>query len=539
VGSVQSRSQLRRILGERHPSCGYDQDMKRHRVAATHPLTLLSAAVLLSLAAGSPAWACSTVVGVPNPTNYEMVREAPTIVLAKSVAWEPAADDARHPWGGMVRFEVEEVLKGDFQSASVTLDGNLEFAGRGSDDDFSQARPGAYTGGCRAGDYRLHHHYLLFLEWDELNDQWSTRGRSFARVNEEVDVPDSPWLKAVRHYLRVAALGDYDKEKAALRSLRAKAAAGKAPKTYPKALIKDIDRHFQTPSMAKSPADLIDLYEHAPSDQARRDALWGLAMNAPPAAKDMLRAALLKETRPDWLGPLGDYFSAVPDHEIVGPLSQKLDHLPADSWGRQELLRALSKAAVTTDAPIMAGLLRKAGDSDQATILAQWFAAPGNDPRIAIDILHSRLEDTPGDFTRYQDALAVLGDPAVVPWAEERLEDKSKDSDHWKTARVLAFSPLPAADAAARKIIESGDSKRIEWLLMAFTDPFFANANPRRWDRLDDILRSQSTNATFLAKLKTDFFYLRRLGTDEDKATANRLFERTREAIAALPSRQP
>lgn len=511
--------------------------MKRHRAAATHPFALLSTAALLALAAGSPASACTVVVGVPSPTNYEMVRVAPTIVLAKSVAWEPSDDLERYEWGGAVRFEVEEVLKGDFRPAAVTLDGHLEFAGQGPEDDFSRARPGAFAGKCHAGDYRLNHHYLLFLEWDELNERWAISGEAFARVNEEVDVPDSPWLKAVRHYVRVTALGDYDKEKAALRSVRAKAAAGKAPKIYPKALVKDIDRHFQTPSMAKSPADLIDLYEHARSDKARRDALWGLAMNAPPAARTILRAQLLKETREDWLGPLGEYFSTVPDHKIVGPLSQTLDHLPLDSRSRQGLLRALSKAAVPADAPLMAELLREAAEIDEATILAQWFAAPGNNPRIAIDILHRRLEDTPGDITRYQDALAVLGDPAAVAWAEERIGDRSDLWSPWSSARVLAFSPLPAADAAARRIIQSGCETCVDWLVMAFTDPF-ARGNPRRWDRLDDILRSQSTNAASLAKLKTAFFYLRKLGTDEDKAMANRLFECTREAIAALPSRQ-
>jgi hypothetical protein len=500
-----------------------------------HRLLLLSTAILGALAAGSPAWGCSTAIGAPPPTNYEVVREAEVIVLAKSVAAEPSADDKRHPWGYAIRFEVEEVLKGDFRPSTLTLDGTLEFGGRGSEDDFSRARPGAYAGGCLAFDYRLNQHYVLFLAWSELNERWSVTGPVFSRVNEEVDVPDSPWLKAVRHYLRVAALHDYDQEKTALRELRAQAAAGASPKMIPKALVGDIDRHFKTPSIAKSPADLMDLYEHAESDSARRDVLWGLVMTAPPAAKTLLRGQLLKETRADWLGPLGQYFSTVPDHEILGPLSQSWDRLPSDSWSRQTLLRALAKAAGPSDAPIMTELLRKTADGDQASILARWIVAQGSDTRVAIGILQSRLTDTPGDFTRYQDALAILGDPAVVAWAEKRMWSDSKLTD-WQTANVLALSPLPEADAAARKIIESGDTKRIESLVTAYV---YTNGSPRRWDRLDDILRSQSTNAPLLAELKTQFFYLRRDGTDEDKATANRLFERTREALAALPSRQP
>lgn len=499
-------------------------------------LSLPVFAILLVLAAGSPARGCSMSAGALPPTNYELVREAATIVLARSAAWEPSADEARHPWGGAVRFDVEEVLKGDFRPSTVTLEGHLDFAGRGPEDDFSRARPGAYAGSCDAYDYRLNHHYLLFLGWDELNERWFITGPAFARLNEEVDVPGSPWLKAVRQYLRVAALHDYDKEKAALRELRAEAAAGKTP-AAPKALVGDIDRHFQTPSVAKSGPDLIDLYEHAGSDTARRDALWGLAMNAPPAARTMLRGQLLKETRPDWIVPLAQYFSKVRDPEILAPLSQSWDRLPSDSWSRREILSALAKAAGPADSRLMAGLLRKVGEGDQAAVLAQWFASPGNDPRIAIDILHSRLTDTPGDFSRYQDALAVLGDPAVVGWATERIWENTRNDDRWETARALAFSPLPAADAAVRKIIESGGAKRVEWLVLAFTDPFFVSANPRRWERLDDILRSQSTNAPLLASLKTHFFYLRRDASDEDKPAVNRLFEQTLEAIAAQARR--
>lgn len=504
----------------------YHYPMRRQRNCVTSRLSLLSTAALLALAAGSPAWGCSVAASASPPTNYELVREAPVIVLAKSAGWEPSA--------GAVRFEVEEVLKGDFRPATVTLEGQLDFAGRGSEDDFSQARPGAYAGSCLAYDYRLNHHYVLFLEWEELNGKWSVHGPAFSRVNEEVDVPASPWLTAVRQYLQVAALHDYDKEKLALRELREKAASEEGAKTLPKALAKDIDRHFQAPSLAKSPADLIGLYEHAGSDTVRREALWAIALNAPPAARDLLRAQILKETLPDRLTPLGIYFAAVPDHEILGPLAQNWDRLSSDSWTRTELLRALVKAAGPSDAPILAGLLRKASDDEQATLLAQWFASPGNDPRIAIDIMHGRLEDTPGDFTRYQDSLAVLGDPAVVAWAAERIWLDPKLEIGQTAARVLAFSPLPAADAAARKVIETGGPQRTQWLVMAFTDPLVANTNPRRWDRLEDILRTQSTNKPLLETLKTDFFYLRRKGTDEDKAAANRLFERTRDTLAAL-----
>lgn len=503
-----------------------------HRKSSSHRALFLSIAILAALAAAPPAWSCSLGPGPPQPTNYDIVREAQVIVLAKAVAEETHSR--------MIRFEVEEVLKGDFPPSTVALYGNLDFRGRRPEGDFRGARPGAYAGGCQAFDYRLKQHYVLFLGRSELDEEWAVSGPAFGRLNEEVDVPDSAWLQAVRHYLRVARLHDYDREKLALQELRTKAAAGTTPRSIPRGLVRDIDRHFVTASAGKSPADLIDLYKRSGYDAARLKALWGLATIAPPAAKDLLRGQLLKETRPAWLDPLGRYFSRVQDHEILGPLAQNWDRLPSISWIRQVLLDALAKAAGRSDAPIMTGLLRKTANDEQASILARWITAQGLDTRSAIDFLHSRLADTPGDFTRYQKALAILGDPAVVAWATQRIwsDSKLQDWEYWGShgAIALASSPLPEADAAVRKIIKSGDVTRIEWLGSAYLE---ATGNPKRWDRLADILRSQPTNAHLLDELKSRLFFLRQYSTGDDRLAANRLFERARKAVADLPKRPP
>lgn len=64
--------------------------MLRHR---------LLAAVLVFLAAAAPGWSCSLAVGAPPPTNYELVRDAQAIVLARSVSWAPSGDEENNPWG--------------------------------------------------------------------------------------------------------------------------------------------------------------------------------------------------------------------------------------------------------------------------------------------------------------------------------------------------------------------------------------------------------------------------------------------------------
>src|SRR5258708_6674473 len=224
------------------------------------------AAAARGLLAAAPARGCEEATGSLAHTNYELVRRAEAIVLARAVRFSPSPE---HPECGKLIFEVEQVLSGEFRDATLTLDANLdESAGRTPEDDFSAPRPSAAA--CIAEDYRLRGRYLLFLR--QYSRRWDLSGPGFSRVNEEVNGPDSPWVQAVRLYLRVAALHGYDREKAALGQLRARMAAGEEAKALAGALVADIDRHFRTPSDAKSGADLVELFRKAPSDRVRLEA---------------------------------------------------------------------------------------------------------------------------------------------------------------------------------------------------------------------------------------------------------------------------
>ena len=243
--------------------------------------------------------------------------------------------------------------------------------------------------------------------YERVDQGWEVGGAAFSRVNEEVDGSNSPWVQAVRLYLKVAALDNYDQEKAALRRLRARAAAGSDPRTYPPPLAGDIDRHFRTPTAGKSADDLTALFNQAPSDAVRLACLWALANSAPPAARDFLHRLLVGEPRKGWLAPLGRYFSAVEDRAGFAPLAAIFAHLAPADGERFELAGALVKAAAPKDGRRMLELLRGAADPE-ADQLALWFAARGADPRPAIADLDRRARGHYAEKQQITFALASL-----------------------------------------------------------------------------------------------------------------------------------
>lgn len=516
-------------------------------------LTAAAAAAALAPFTPAPARACSLAEGALTPTNYELVRNSEAIVLARAVRFRPSQEN---PVWGTVSFEVEEALAGDVRATALTLPGNLQFAGRSPDRDFSVARPGAFTGGCLAEDYRLDHRYLLFLR--QYSRKWGLAGPAFSRVNEEVDGADAPWVQTVRLYLHVGALRGYDREKAALRRLRARGAAGKEQKVPSGALVADIDRHFRTPSDAKSAADLVELYGKAPSDDVRLQALWALAHSAPPPAAGFMRSLLLKETCAAWLSPLGDYFAAVEDHAVFGRLAALYARSPRDSAERRAIVAALAASAGgPAESKRLLELLRSSSTSE-AAILAFGFARPGRDPRPAIADLQGRIAG--GGHGRdlfLAMALAVLGDAEIVEWAERAVNPGSPAAgsapaadgsppapdgmgaapsadDRWVAVTVLAVSPLAAADGAAREVVAAGDPALLDGLIQAnsFRQARF---NPRRWDLLEEVLRVHGANPAVLSTLERQLEFLRDVGTQEDKAMVAPLLSRVQAAARSFP----
>jgi hypothetical protein len=506
--------------------------MTSYSVYRLRRASILAVAAALAPGLAAPAQGCSTIRGAEKPTNYELVRDAAAngaVVLARAVEFVRRSPAPEERWG-TVRFSVEEVLAGDVRASTLEEEGNLVFAGRSAAGDFSKPRSGAYAGACNAEDYRLDHHYLLFLM--SLHGRWRVGGIAFSRINEEVDLPDSPWLQTVRHYLRVAALHDYDREKAALRRLRARAAAGADPRTFPAALVGDVDRHFATPTPAKSARDLLDLYQRAPDDEVRLQALWALAASPAPEVRELMRGLLMKEVRVEWLQPLSAYFEQAPDPAVFGRLASLYGGSPPDSPQRNTVKRALAAAASAADAERMVQLLHASTDGEVPD-LALWFAGQGRDPRPAIADLNARMRGAYGRSLANAQALAALGDGPIVEWAEANAPGAPNTGDGWIALAVLAASPLPAADARVREIIAAGDPARLPELFSDYLLGGEARFNPHRWERSEEILRALAGRLEALWSLETQLAVQARWGGPQDKAMVAALLAQARTEIAA------
>ncbi len=100
----------------------------------------------------------------------------------------------------------------------IQLFGHDHLLGRSPENDFTKSRP--YVGGpCHPTGYRLGQLYLLFLSPSDA--RWFLS--EYFRENEEVSGSDARWVTAVRHYIRISSLGDYEQQRQLLEDLREQA----------------------------------------------------------------------------------------------------------------------------------------------------------------------------------------------------------------------------------------------------------------------------------------------------------------------------
>ena len=197
---------------------------------------------------------CEMKSGQPPPSNYELVKAADAIVLAKvrRVGMVPPAQQAGTALlDSQAEFEIQTILKGTIEQKTLTFFGFEDRTERTRVDDFTKpTRAGAgplsppYPCGVPSR-YRADAQYLLFLVHSKVHGAWTFPKVPVSRLNEEVDGEDSPWVQAVRRYIRIASLQSEEAEDQALRDLQAKARRADDPRQYPPALVADVERHFK------------------------------------------------------------------------------------------------------------------------------------------------------------------------------------------------------------------------------------------------------------------------------------------------------
>lgn len=441
----------------------------------TRCMALLLVCLIIFPPAGD-VQACSVSAGYLKPSNYELVRDAKAIVLAKAIRVREGPD------GREVDFEVVAIFKGDVTEKTLTDSGHDNYQGASDPADFSRARPGAYRGSCTAMDYKIGVHFLLLL--NRGRDQWVVSGPPFTRINEEVDGGDAPWAKAVKAYVGIAALGDGAKQKAALKELLAGAKKADKSDKYQAALAADIERHLASPHGSKSFEDLMELYKQAATDQERRPVMWALARGGHEAAKPFIREMLKSGEWKKHVKPVAEYVAAVKDKESLPLLAGAFPTAKAeDRWA---IMWSLIQTADETQGQAMHDVL-KAANAEEASRLTKWFSQhPSNE---AIEICSKLLGEEYEKKSQLTYGLAGMGDAKTVEWALRFAKEQSES--RWIAFYVLARSPLAEADDAARKVIASDDITAVTALVQGYEESFAVH----RVARLDEALARHKSNA--------------------------------------------
>lgn len=441
-------------------------------------------ATVLALTLSARGWCCSVSATYVWPSNYELVKGAEVIVLAKAVSFKRkgAFKEGKAAYGTF-EFKIPEVIKGSFSEKQIACEGDTVDRSWGKADDFGFDK-GDY-GPCNSLDYKTGNYYVLMLEHWETHgtSRWIVHGPPFTRINVEVSGPDAPWTKAVREYARIASLNNYEAEKLALADLRNK--ANQPGTDCPYALVEDINRHFKRPSTGKSFTDLKAIYESPGTEERVRDmVLWSCGSDKKQEAAPFIEE-LFKSGQ--WLNHIGSACYCVQRLHLISCRDSLVqaykEHM--DGHEKDSMLFAMMAICGNEQAPLMLESLRSA-NADQTEILSRWFVE--HPSREAIEELRKRIG------TRYEDkisltlALAKMGDPDIVNWAKEFTTKGTKD--YWIAYFVFAQSPLDEADAMAVDTIKKRDQKSIVHLVQGYRE----SKSPARWERLKSVLEMKHKN---------------------------------------------
>ena len=419
---------------------------------------------------------CSPVMGYVRPTNFELVKGADAVVLARAESFEKKGKMENGKEYGVFKFRILETLKGDHTGEFLTAEGDTAIRPWGDPDDFSYSKPD--HGPCHASDYELRSDYVLFLE--KWQGQWLVGGPPFTRVNVKVTGTNASWTKAVRQYVRIAALNDYEREKVALRALRSRALARDLG--CPAELEKDIEAHFKKPTPAKSFADLLSLYNQTNDPDTRELVLWACARGEKLEAKGLFRQLLRSGEWKRHVEPVCSFFIAVKFTGFHDTIADELSNNQKD-YERRLLLYALAATSGSGQQARMQRVLESVSNRE-AEILGEWFV---NHPSPEAICHYTSLAATNyAEECELTFTLAGMGDTNVVNWARDFAKQRSEKA--WVAYYTFARSPLPIADTLVREAIQRGDSEGLVWLVQGYQDSHRSD----RLDRLREIVALKS-----------------------------------------------
>jgi hypothetical protein len=178
---------------------------------------VLGAAVIMA----APASACSVRGDYRVPANYNLIRDADLVVLAR-VASGPSAevlavsrDSLNHQ---SVVLEPIRVIKGVLPAVGLKVKGYVSSGGtpfRPHPTPLHRPHPSSLNGACIRQEYAVG--ALLVAVFRRTDHGWEQEGSPFARSVEDVEGLHGAWVRLAETYAQIALLNTVEERETALR----------------------------------------------------------------------------------------------------------------------------------------------------------------------------------------------------------------------------------------------------------------------------------------------------------------------------------
>ncbi len=422
------------------------------------------------------------------PSNYELVKKVEAIVIAKAVNFEKVEvkDERGNSSIPYVDFEVLSVLKGEFKEKVLRSKGNLRFRGRTKEDDFSEKRRG---GNCIALDFRIGYKYLLFLNNNKV--KWVVAWKPFSRVSEEVDGIESPWVRAVQTYIKIATLNDYEAERKEFKKL---IKSPRDKKGIIPGLKEDVIRHLDTPSYDKSVEDNMHIFKTTTHEWKKATALKTFIENKEERAKPLIDNLFANSEWEKYWEEVLRYLCATKNKDYFGIITARYLNDKEPFRYRYFASYVIACLAEEEDEDVMHKIIGVSKD-EVSTHFSSWLISYPTE--VNKKLIKEKIKDISDGLLKFQlrMILARGGDGEVIEWAKKYIEAGYYD---YKEFYIIAHSPHPKADNIAKKLITNKDIEKLILLSQGYTK----SSNPNRWDRLRDIINLTLKNEKLQTQMK-------------------------------------
>lgn len=172
----------------------------------------------LALIGAAPAYACSVQPNYRAPTNFDLMKKADLVVLARVTGGPDASSLTAEDWDKpQVTLEPIRALKGELSEEPLALLGYVSSGEKAvvqHPTPLHRAHPTTAMGACIRQEYAVGALVVAVFQKNELG--WRQESSPFARSVEDVEGEQGTWVRAAETYIGFAAIANLDERRNAL-----------------------------------------------------------------------------------------------------------------------------------------------------------------------------------------------------------------------------------------------------------------------------------------------------------------------------------